>query len=144
MSNGVNQKRLEQCKKISVKGYLLENHPELFRFGKDRATLIRKDNPDYVIYHDHAYVFTDGEKYPRRDNIDVLQDLFGYGFIDAVEHLEAWASKHNIITTDQNSNPVERMKRLDSIDASMCDGDEIPTLMNIPDGIDDVIDIPYD
>ena len=39
MSNGVNQKRLEQCKKISVKGYLLENHPELFRFGSKRQTM---------------------------------------------------------------------------------------------------------
>ena len=34
-------------------------------------------------------------------------------------------------------------KRPDSIDASMCDGDEKLALMNIPDGIDDVIDIPY-
>ena len=37
MSKGVNRKRLEQCKKISVKGYLLETHPDMFRFGKDHA-----------------------------------------------------------------------------------------------------------
>ena len=102
MFKGVNKKRLEQCKKISVKGYLLETHPDMFRFGKDHACLIKKDNPDYVVYSDHAYVFTDGEKYPRRDNIDVLCDLFGYGFIEAVEQLEAWAIKHNIIEEKMN------------------------------------------
>lgn len=123
MSNGVNQKRLEQCKKISIKGYLLENHSDMFRFGKDRQTLIRKDNPDYVVYHDHAYVFTDGEKFPRRDNIDVLQDLFGYGFIDAVEHLEAWAGKHNILP--EGAGGTEDLEE---------------NLMYIPDGIDDFSD----
>lgn len=46
------------------------------RYGLSDRTLC---NPDYVIYHDHAYVFTDGEKYPRRDNIDVLQDYLGMG-----------------------------------------------------------------
>ena len=124
MSNGVNQKRLEQCKKISIKGYLLENHSDMFRFGKDRQTLIRKDNPDYVVYHDHAYVFTDGEKYPRRDNIDVLQDLFGYGFVDAVEHLEAWARKHNIIS--ESSGDAENSET---------------GFMFIPEGIGDIDDI---
>lgn len=140
MSYGVNKQRLEQCKKISVKGYLLENHPDLFRFGKDRQTLIKKDNPDYVVYHDHAFIFTDGKQYPRRDNIDVLQDLFGYGFIEAVEHLEEWASKHNIIQDDKISNPVE--SSLSPTDKGSITGDE--NLMYIPDGIDDVIELPYE
>nr|MCR5409701.1 hypothetical protein [Lachnospiraceae bacterium] len=114
---------------ISIKGYLLENHPDMFRFGKDRVTIIKKDNPDYVVYSDHAYVFTDNEKYPRRDNIDVLRDLFGYDFIEAVEHLEAWAEKHNIIKTESEA-PDQESEELD--------------LMFIPDHIDDFIDDSFE
>ena len=102
--SGVNKRRLEECKSICIKDYLLDNHPELFRYGKDGLSLIKKDNPDYVVYEDHAYIFTDNEPYPRRDNIDVLQDLFGYSFIDAVETLEKWACKRTISNKDDNSN----------------------------------------
>ncbi len=132
MSRSVNLKRKEAVKRISVKGYLLETCPDKFRFGKDRETLIYKDNPDYVVYRDHAYIFTDDEKHPRRDNIDVLQDIFGYGFVEAVEELERWAIKHNILK-QEDQEPVELIEPPSE--------DYNNGFMIIPDGIDKVEDI---
>lgn len=105
MSNGINKHRLERCKKISIKGYLIDKHPDMFRFGKNKLTLIKKDNSDYVVYDDHAFVFTDNVSHPRRDNIDVMQDLFGYGFIEAVEELERWAFAKHVICDDNVPGP---------------------------------------
>ena len=87
-----------------------------------------------MIFHDHAYIFTDGIKFPRRDNIDVLQDLFGYSFTEAVEELEAWAEKHNILT-EETKEPEVLKVMVDSID-------NIDDLIDIPDGIDLVVDDP--
>ena len=90
MSNGVNKARLEKCKCISVKDYLFFKDPDKYRLSKDGQSLIYKSNPDYVIYDNHGYIFTDGCTHPRRDNIDVIRDMYGYGFIEAVEVLEKW------------------------------------------------------
>lgn len=98
MSRGVNKSRLEKVKQISVKGYLLSKHPELFRSSQNNTSLILKNNSDYVIYDDHAFNFGDGISFPRRDNIDILQDLFGLGFIQAVEELETWSEQSSKVT----------------------------------------------
>ncbi len=128
MANGVNKKRLERCKKISIKAYLLETHPDMFRFGKNKFTLILKDNPDYVVYSDHAYNFGDNVSHPRRDNIDVLNDLFGYGFISAVEELEMWARKHNLID-DASTTSEEETVQDSEINLDMFDN----IFSNVPD-----------
>lgn len=118
---GVNKERLEQCKTISIKDYLQDTHPDLFRLSKNKDRLICINNSDYVVYDDHGYIFTKGIKYPRRDNIDVIQDLLGLSFIEAVEELEAWSNK-SISTSDKTSN--------EEVDTS--------GFMIIPDHIDDV------
>ena len=114
MSNGVNRARLEKCKCIPIKDYLLSNDADKFRISRDGQSLIYKANPDYVIYDNHGYVFTDGYTHPRRDNIDVICDIYGYGFIQAVEALENWQASHT--PADDNG------------------------FMDIPDGIDFVTD----
>lgn len=58
--------------------------------------------------------------------------MFGYGFIEAVEQLEAWAIKHNIIE-DENEHPVFK-------DIGDGQTDENDGLMFIPDGIDEMIE----
>ena len=124
MSRGINKSRLEKAKQINVKNYLLDKHPDMFRYGKNNATLILKSNSDYVIYDDHAFNFADNISFPRRDNIDILQDLFDFEFIQAVEELEMWSEQ----SSDANAKSEVRLDLFNSIDDTPTpdDGAQIP------------------
>lgn len=106
---GITQKELQEIKEINLIDYIKETDPSHFR-ERDNGTLVYLADKALVIYPDHGYYF-EKVAHSYMDNIATLRFVYGYSFMDAIDHLKEYR-----------------------------DGKEPLPFLQIPDGIDDLID----
>lgn len=90
----ISEERLMNVKKISLIGYLRDIHPTLCNEREDGTLSTKYEGHTMVIYdkeEPHSYTFGTVRK-PYKDNIGTIRALFGYGFEEAIERLEDYAS----------------------------------------------------
>ena len=100
----ISEERLNKAKKISLIGYMKDIHPTLCNERDDGTLSLKHEGHTMVIYdkeEPHSYTFGTVNK-PYKDNIGTIRTLFGYGFAEAVEKLEDYASN----SSESDAEPV--------------------------------------
>lgn len=89
--HGIERAEIEELKQINLKEYLLQYDRASYRV-RNNGTMVKKDESHIVIYDDHSYQFNTTTK-AYKDNIGTLQILYGWGFMEAVNHLRDYREK---------------------------------------------------
>lgn len=92
--HGIERAEIEQIKQINLKEYLLYFDRGNYR-QRNNGTIVKKDNSHIVIYDNHSYQFNTTIK-PYRDNIGTLQALYGWTFMETIEHLRKYRDRKEI------------------------------------------------
>ena len=86
-------------------GFLLDFDKDNYR-QRNNGTLVKYGKSELVIYHDHSYQFnTTIHKY--KDNIGTLRALYGWGFMETVNHLRRDRDKENYKPMIPNYNKFD-------------------------------------
>ena len=92
--HGIERAGIEELKQINLKEYLLQYDRASYRV-RNNGTMVKKDKSHIVIYDDHSYQFNTTTK-AYKDNIGTLQILYGWDFMEAVNHLRDYRDKKEI------------------------------------------------
>ena len=92
--HGIERAEIEELKQINLKEYLFQYDRASYRV-RNNGTMVKKDKSHIVIYDDHSYQFNTTTK-AYKDNIGTLQILYGWGFMEAVNHLRDYRDKKEI------------------------------------------------
>lgn len=102
---GIERDEIEELKKLNLIELLLDFDKDSYR-QRNNGTLVKKGKEHLVIYPDHSYQFnTTAHKY--KDNIGTLQALYGWGFMEAVNHLRRYRDKEKYRPTIPKYNKYD-------------------------------------
>ena len=134
---GISLQRIDYVKDINLIQYVLDNYNEKF-YQRKNGELVYKPNRSLVIYEDHAYDFS-VVNHAYKDSIYIEELLSGCTFTEAVERIEVWKkskeAEENSLTSTHIFDTLSSVQPEEQLTAC--------NLMNIPDGIDDIMDVPY-
>ena len=102
---GIERDEIDELNRLDLIGFLLDFDKANYR-QRNNGTLVKYGKSELVIYHDHSYQFnTTVHKY--KDNIGTLRALYGWGFMEAVNHLRQYRDKENYKPTIPNYNKFD-------------------------------------
>ena len=91
---GIERPEINELNRLNLKEYLLFYDRASYR-QRANGTIVKKDRDEIVIYDNHSYQFNTTVK-PYKDNIGTLRILYGWGFMEAVNHLRQYREKKTV------------------------------------------------
>lgn len=102
---GIERDEINELNKLNLIACLLDFDKDSYR-QRNNGTLVKKGKEHLVIYPDHSYQFnTTINKY--KDNIGTLRTLYGWGFMEAVNHLRRYRDKQKQISSIPKYNKFD-------------------------------------
>lgn len=91
---GIERAEINELNKLNLKEYLLYFDRGNYR-ERANGTIVHKNKTELVIYQDHSYQFNTTSK-PYKDNIGTLRILYGWNFMETVDHLRRYRDRKEV------------------------------------------------